>query len=1220
MCFIAPRPLPARGRPSRSFEANSCPSSRSELPVTRPAKLLSLPSPTGPGDVKRWPGLSGCAHGLAIAELVRERGLCVVVTPDALAAQRLADELGFFLADAPELGVAHLPDWETLPYDQFSPYQDIVSERLRTLVALAEGALRGVLLLSVATALHRLTPAAHVLGSSFMLEVGQKLDMDTFRRRLEKAGYNCVNQVLEHGDFAVRGALLDLFPMGSDEPVRIDLFDDEIDTLRLFDPETQRSGATIDKLHLLPARECPLDEDAITRFRSNWRQRFEGRAIDCPVYKDVSDGLAPAGIEYYLPLFFDSTATLFDYLPEACTVVLDAGVQEAGERFLASVAERWEQYRHDVEHPILKPQELFLRSDEFMGGTRRWPSVRIEALAVATTVDADASPAADALPEGAPAPTTTLAAGEAGRATTAYGDRSGGLPNLALEPRAPDPVRRLREFLASKPGRVLLLAESAGRREVLMDLLAGQGMKPRLLEGWSGFLEAKDTLALAVAPLEAGLWLREAGIAVIAEPLLYGERVTQRKARKRSNRDPESIVRDLTELSLGAPVVHEQHGVGRYLGLITLEAGGVKGEFLHLEYAEGDKLYVPVAQLAMVSRYAGMDPENVPLHKLGSSAWSRARARAAQRIRDVAAELLELHAKRAAKKGQSLDVERDAYRAFADGFPFEETPDQLSAIEAVLADMRSTRPMDRLVCGDVGFGKTEVAMRAAFVAVQAGLQVAVLVPTTLLAQQHYQDFHDRFADWPVRVESLSRFRSRKEEAAILEGLTDGRVDIVIGTHKLLAEGVQFKRLGLVIVDEEHRFGVRQKERLKSLRAEVDILTLTATPIPRTLSMALSGTRELSVIATPPAKRLAIKTFVREWNNGMLSEALLREIGRGGQVYFVNNDIEHIFELAEQVEQLVPQARVRVAHGQMPERELERTMLDFYHQRFNVLVCTTIIETGIDIPTANTIIINRADRFGLAQLYQLRGRVGRSHHRAYAYLLVPSVKNLAGDAKKRLEAIESLEELGVGFTIASHDLEIRGAGEILGDGQSGHIQEIGFSLYSELLERAVEGLKSGRMPDLDQPMDRGPEIDLRVPALIPDDYLPDVHTRLMLYKRIAGCLDEESLDELRAEMVDRFGPLPEATRNLHVIARMKLRAKALGIRKVDIGPDGGRIQFDAEPNIDLLVLMKFVQGNQPHYRFDGTDKLRILRNLPEPADRLGLMEKLLELLSQRAAAA
>lgn len=1168
---------------------------KSQRYVSQPAKIPSLPSPTGPGDIKRWSGLSGSAHGLAIAGLIRERGLCVVITADALSGQRLADELAFFLGDRPELTVAHLPDWETLPYDQFSPYQDIISERLSTLVALAEGALKGALIVPVTTALHRLMPATQLLGTSFLLEVGQKMDPSAFRRRLEKAGYGCVNQVLEHGDFAVRGALIDVYPMGSNEPVRIDLFDDEIDSLRLFDPETQRSGDVIERLHLLPARECPLDEDAITRFRHNWRQRFEGRASDCPVYKDVSAGMAPAGIEYYLPLFFDATATLFEYLPEDCTLVLDSGVQAAADTFFAAASERWEQYRHDTERPILRPQELFLRSDEFMGATRRWPAVRIEEVAAAEVAGAD-----DPLPEA--------------------DQRSGGLPTLVLEPRAPDPVWRLRAFLASQPGRVLLLAESAGRREVLLDLLKGQGLKPRLLPDWAAFLASEEVLALAVAPLESGLWLPAAGIAVIAEPLLYGERVTQRKARKRSARDPESIIRDLTELSIGAPVVHEQHGVGRYLGLVTLEAGGIRGEFLHLEYAEGDKLYVPVNQLAMVSRYAGMDPEHAPLHKLGSSAWSRARERAAQRIRDVAVELLELHARRAARQGRAVEIDREAYRAFADGFPFEETPDQLAAIEAVLADMRSTRPMDRLVCGDVGFGKTEVAMRAAFVATHAGQQVAVLVPTTLLAQQHYQNFRDRFADWPVRVESLSRFRSKKEEGGILEGLAEGQVDIVIGTHKLLAEDVQFKRLGLVIVDEEHRFGVRQKERLKSLRAEVDILTLTATPIPRTLSMALSGTRELSVIATPPARRLAIRTFVREWNNGLLSEALLREIGRGGQVYFVNNDIEHIFELAEKVEALVPQARVRVAHGQMPERELERTMLDFYHQRFNVLVCTTIIETGIDIPTANTIVINRADRFGLAQLYQLRGRVGRSHHRAYAYLLIPSVKNLAGDAKKRLEAIESLEELGVGFTVASHDLEIRGAGEILGDGQSGHIQEIGFSLYSELLERAVAALKAGRIPDLDRPLDHGPEVDLRVPALIPEDYVPDVHTRLMLYKRVAGMQEADSLEELRAEFIDRFGPLPEPARNLFTIARMKLAAHTLGIRKVDIGPQGGRIQFDPDPAVDLLALMKFVQSNQPHYRFDGADKLRILRNLPEPADRLAHMELMLEVLGKRVAAA
>lgn len=1240
-----------------------------------PAKLPLPPPPDRPGDLKRWSNLAGCAHGLAIAELIRRQGLCVVITTDALASQRLGEELAFFLGVDSGFGIAHLPDWETLPYDQFSPYQDIISERLSTLVALAEGRLRGALIVPVATALHRLTPETHVLGSSFMLEVGQRMDIAAFRRRLEKAGYSCVNQVLEHGDFAVRGALLDLYPMGSNEPVRIDLFDDEIDSLRLFDPETQRSGKSIERLHLLPARECPLDEDAITRFRHNWRQRFEGRAIDCPVYKDVSEGLAPAGIEYYLPLFFDGTATLFDYLPQDCTIVLDAGVQAAGEAFLAAVVARWEQYRHDAGRPILRPDELFLRVDELMGASRRWPSVRISDR---TTTDADPSDSdidTDTATERPPGATPTpirehndhrtlvqqgsdsqgLAqpgahaarielGGEVLTSTTATGDRalaagipaaappepvatdgrvdqrSGGLPSLVLEPRAPDPLWRLRAFLASRPGRVLLLAESAGRREVLVDLLRAQGLTPRLLSDWASFIGGTDDLALAVAPLEAGLWLPAAGIAVVAEPLLYGERVSQRKARKRSARDAEGIVRDLAELSIGAPVVHEEHGVGRYLGLVVLEAGGVRGEFLHLEYADGDKLYVPVAQLAMVSRYSGMDPEHVPLHKLGSGAWARARARAAERIRDVAVELLELHARRAARQGYALEIDRDAYRAFAEDFPFEETPDQRAAIEAVLADMRSTRPMDRLVCGDVGFGKTEVAMRAAFAATHADQQVAVLVPTTLLAQQHYQNFRNRFADWPVRVESLSRFRSKKEESSVLEGLADGRVDIVIGTHKLLGEGVKFKRLGLVIVDEEHRFGVRQKERLKSLRAEVDILTLTATPIPRTLSMALSGTRELSVIATAPARRLAIKTFVREWNNGLLTEALLREIGRGGQVYFVNNDVEHIFELAAKVEALVPQARVRVAHGQMAERDLERTMLDFYHQRFNVLVCTTIIETGIDIPTANTIIINRADRFGLAQLYQLRGRVGRSHHRAYAYLLVPSVKNLSGDAKKRLEAIEALEELGVGFTIASHDLEIRGAGEILGEGQSGHIQEIGFGLYSELLERAVAALKAGRIPDLDRPLDHGPEVDLRVPALIPEDYLPDVHIRLMLYKRIAGCPDEDALDDLRAELIDRFGPLPEATRNLLSIARMKLRAGALGMRKVDIGPDGGRIQFDPDPRIDPLTLMKFVQAHQPHYRFDGGDRLRILRKLPEPADRLALMETLLETLGGRAAAA
>lgn len=1148
--------------------------------------VLQPQLPTGTGDIKRWVHWPGASKALAIAELIRQQGFAVVFAADPLQAGRLTEGLRFFLADDAGMQVSLLPDWETLPYDAFSPYQDIISERLRTLVALAEGQLRGALVVSVATALHRLTPAQHVLGASLALAVGQRLDLVSFRRRLERSGYRYVNQVLEHGDFAVRGALLDLFPMGCDEPVRIDLFDDVIESLRLFDPETQRSSTSIQNLQLLPARECPLDDESILQFRKAWRERIDGRAMDCPIYQDVSQGLAPAGMEYYLPLFFAETATLFDYLPEACTLVVDEGVEAAGEHFYADCEERYEQYRHDPGRPILKPSELFLRMDAFFAACKRFPSVRIQ------TVAAELQP----------------------------GDcEAARVPTVSIDAKAADPLARLRTLLTDFPGRVLLLAESAGRREVLLDLLKQHALAPKLEADWRGFIQGDAALALTVAPLEEGCLLPTAGLAIVAEPQLFGERVAQRKARKRSSRDAESLVRDLSELSIGAPVVHESHGVGRYRGLVTLEAGGVVGEFLHLEYADGDKLYVPVAALALVSRYAGVDPDQAPLHKLGTSAWAKARAKAAERVRDVAAELLELNAKRAAREGQSFAIDRDAYRNFAEGFPFEETPDQLAAIDAVLADMRARQPMDRLVCGDVGFGKTEVAMRAAFVASHAGQQVAVLVPTTLLAQQHYQNFRDRFADWPVKVESLSRFSGRKEETAILQGLADGQVDIVIGTHKLLAETVRFKRLGLVIVDEEHRFGVRQKERLKALRAEVDILTLTATPIPRTLSMALSGTRELSIIATPPQRRLSIKTFVREWNASMLREAVLRELSRGGQVYFVNNDIEHIQELAASVEELAPQARVRVAHGQMPERELERTMLDFYHQRFNVLVCTTIIETGIDVPTANTIIINRADRFGLAQLYQLRGRVGRSHHRAYAYLLVPSVKALTGDAEKRLNAIAALEELGMGFTIASHDLEIRGAGEILGDDQSGHIQEIGFSLYSELLERAVAALKSGRIPDLDTPANQGPEIDLRMPALIPTDYLPDVHTRLILYKRIAGSRDTESLDELKSEMIDRFGPLPDAARNLYAIAYLKLKAAHLGLRKVDLSAEGGRIQFEPKPNIDLMALMKLVQGNPKHYRFDGTEKLRILRQLPEPQDRLELLSRLVETLSLKSAA-
>jgi transcription-repair coupling factor (superfamily II helicase) len=1034
--------------------------------------------------------------------------------------------------------------------------------------------------------MHRLCPRAFVDGHSFDLGRGDRIDRDAFRRRLEAAGYRASAQVMEHGDFAVRGSLIDLYPMGSELPYRLDLLDDEIDTIRLFDPETQCSTGIVEAVRMLPAREFPLTEEAIAKFRQRWRERLEGKPTNSPIYNDVSHGFCPPGVEYYLPLFFETTATFFDYLPAQSLIVLDEGVAAAAGEFCEEVTTRYEQCRHDIQRPLLPPGELFLQPEELFAACRRYAEI---------VVRADAEPSGAGLIEFDTAPPAAM----------------------PVDGRAPEPFRLLQRFLEGFPGRALIVAESSGRRETLLELLGGHAMRPALVESWPAFVATDARLSLTVAPIGQGMLLPQAEIAVVAESQLFGERALQQRRRRAVSRDPESVIRDLTELRIGAPVVHEQHGVGRYRGLVLLTVDGIAGEYLNLEYADGDKLYVPVASLHFISRYTGIDPDYAPLHKLGSGQWAKARTRAVERVRDVAAELLEIHARRAARQGHRFGFDAQAYNAFAEKFPFEETPDQAATIEAVLADMQSERPMDRLVCGDVGFGKTEVAMRAAFVATQDGWQVAVLVPTTLLAQQHYQNFRDRFADWPVRIEQLSRFKVRKEQDSVVRGLSDGTVDIVIGTHKLLQPGIRFKRLGLIIVDEEHRFGVQQKEQLKRLRAEVDILTLTATPIPRTLNMALANVRELSIIATPPSRRLAVRTFVREWDDALLHEALLREVSRGGQVYFLHNDVETIAKMAEQVRELVPQGRVAIAHGQMRERELERVMLDFYHRRYNVLVCTTIIETGIDVPTANTIIIHRADRLGLAQLYQLRGRVGRSHHRAYCYMVVPPRAVLGADAIKRLEAIEALEELGMGFTLATHDLEIRGAGEILGEEQSGHIQEIGFALYAELLERAVRSLKAGREPQLETTAAVPTEVNLNIPALFPEDYIPDVHTRLILYKRIASAPDEEALMTLREEVIDRFGSLPPATQNLFTVTRARLVAAPLGLRKVDMSAQGGRLIFDARPNIDPMSVIRLVQQQPKAYRLDGGDKLRILKPMPDPQARLEELFGLLSFLTSSA---
>lgn len=1149
-----------------------------------PASVLRLPTlPTASGK-QQWGNLNGAALGLAIAEAASAaRRFTLLLTADSQSAERLEQELGFF---APDLPVLHFPDWETLPYDLFSPHQDIISQRVASLYRLPELD-HGVLVVPITTALHRLPPRRFLLGSSLVLDVGQKLDVEQMRLRLEGAGYRCVETVYEHGEFAVRGALIDLFPMGSDLPYRIDLFDDEIETLRTFDPETQRSVDKVESIRLLPAREFPLDKKAVTDFRGRFRERFDVDFRRCPIYQDLASGINPAGIEYYLPLFFEETETLFDYLPGNTQVFSLPGIEQAAEQFWSDVRSRYEERRVDPERPLVPPAELFLPVEDCFARLKASPRV------VADPSDLTPGVGRERFPTRA-------------------------LPDLAIEGKASEPLAALRRFLEEFPGRVLFSAESAGRREVLLELLARLKLRPQEVAGWPEFVASSERLAITIAPLDEGLLLDEPALALVAESPLFGQRVMQRRRRERRSDGGDNVIKNLAELREGAPVVHIDHGVGRYLGLITLEIEGQAAEFLALQYAEEAKLYVPVASLHLIARYTGTDDALAPLHRLGSETWQKAKRKAAEQVRDVAAELLDIYARRAARKGYAFKDPLADYATFSAGFPFEETPDQQAAIEAVVADMLAPKPMDRLVCGDVGFGKTEVAMRAAFVAVHSGKQVAVLVPTTLLAQQHYNSFRDRFADWPVRVEVMSRFKTAKEVEGAANELAEGKVDIVIGTHRLLQGDIRFKQLGLVIIDEEHRFGVRQKEQLKALRSEVDILTLTATPIPRTLNMAVAGMRDLSIIATPPARRLSVRTFVMEQQNTVIKEALLRELLRGGQVYYLHNEVKTIEKCAADLAELVPEARIGIGHGQMHERELEQVMSDFYHKRFNVLVASTIIETGIDVPSANTIIIERADKFGLAQLHQLRGRVGRSHHQAYAYLLTPPRKQMTEDAQKRLEAIANAQDLGAGFVLATHDLEIRGAGELLGEGQSGQIQAVGFTLYMEMLERAVKSIQKGEQPNLEQPLGGGPEINLRVPALIPEDYLPDVHARLILYKRIASAADEDGLKELQVEMIDRFGLLPEPTKNLVRLTLLKLQAEKLGIKKVDAGPQGGRIEFAADTCVDPLVLIKLIQGQPKRYKFEGATQFRFLVPMERPEERFNTLEALFERLVPQSA--
>ncbi|MGM0564173.1 MAG: transcription-repair coupling factor [Pseudomonadota bacterium] len=1133
----------------------------------------------------QWGQLYGNAMSLAIAEAARRHsGLSVVVAESPQQAWQLEQAIRFFYRaesdGREEAPILHFPDWETLPYDVFSPHQDIISERLSTLYQLPR-LKRGLLIIPATSLLQRVGPANYIEQQAFMASVGDTIDIDQLRQRLEQAGYQSVSQVMEHGEFAVRGALIDLFPMGQEQPYRLDLFDDEIETIRTFDPETQRSTGQHQSIRWLPAREFPFNRDAIDAFRSAWRQRFEGDPQNAIIYRSISEGSLPSGIEYYLPLFFEHTATLFDYLPDNALFFCAGEHEGAIERFGDQVEQRYEQRRHNLERPLLRPDELYLSGEELDGALAHFPQIRLQR--------------------------SELPGGQGQRN---FNTRRP--PSLQLEARAESPSARLQAHIeecrqSDRP--LLLVAESAGRREGLIELLRGIGVVAHTLQDWSELGDAGQPISVSVAPLEQGLELP--GLSIVCEQQIYGERAAQRRRRKRSGqRDAEAIINSLADLSIGAPVVHEHSGVGRYTGLQTLKMGEIEQEFLTLEYANEDKLYVPVSDLHLVTRFSGADPESAPLHKLGSDTWARQKAKAAKQARDVAAELLAINARRAARVGRSFVIPHPEYELFASDFPFEETPDQQQAIEAVLDDLVSTQPMDRVVCGDVGFGKTEVALRAAFVAAMNQRQVCILVPTTLLAQQHYQNFSDRLADWPIRVEALSRFGGKTKQDQVVAGLADGKVDIVIGTHKLLQDNIRFKDLGLVIVDEEQRFGVRHKEQMKKLRSEVDILTLTATPIPRTLNMAMSGLRDLSIIATPPQRRTGVKTFINQWDDELIREACQRELARGGQIYFVHNKVDNIASTAAKIEEIVPEARTAVAHGQMSERELEQIMLDFYHQRVNLLVCTTIIESGIDVPTANTIIINRADRFGLAQLHQMRGRVGRSHHRAYAYLIAPPEKLMTPDAAKRLEAIESLEDLGAGFTLATHDLEIRGAGELLGAEQSGQIQEVGFTLYTELLDRAVKAFKNGEEFDAELPTDSGPKIDLGIPALLPSDFVPDVHMRLMLYKRIAGAEDSEALRDIQVELIDRFGLLPEAAKNLMTVSEFKLQAKHLGLAAIDAGRRGGRVEFKSDTRVDPGTLIGLIQKRPATYKLADAQTLRFTVELDSDAERIEFVSDML----------
>ncbi|WIT10442.1 transcription-repair coupling factor [Paucibacter sediminis] len=1146
-----------------------------QLPLISPGKKFNQPRPTGSADA------------LLLARFIRQQReagrLSAIVTAEPGDTQRLEDELKFF---APELRVAVFPDWETLPYDTFSPHQDLISERLATLWQLLQSQGKpmdqrevDVVLLPATTALTRLAPPSFLAATTFNFKLKQRLDEASLKSQLTLGGYSHVSQVVSPGEYAVRGGLIDLFPMGSPVPYRVDLFGDEVDSIRTFDPDSQRSLYPVPEVRLLPGREFPMDEAARQAFRARWREKMDGDPTKSRLYKDMAQGIATAGIEYYLPVFFEQTATIFDFLGSDCALALHGEVDEALKRFWTDTRERHRFLQHDPERPLLPPEEIFLPVEDFFGLTHAHAVLALRG----------SEPVDYARP----------------------------LPDVSVERGAQEPLARLAAHLKSTPHRVLLLAESEGRRESLLELLRDNKIDPPSVSGLAEFEASDEKFAITAAPLAAGFfWYEPEGgnvIQLFTETELFATTPTTRRRRKQEQvSDVNALIKDLSELKVGDPVVHVNHGIGRYQGLINIDIGDGASEFLHLEYADKATLYVPVAQLHLISRYTGVSAEEAPLHRLGSGQWEKAKRRAAEQVRDTAAELLNLYARRAAREGHAFRYSPHDYEAFAASFGFEETPDQRAAIHAVIQDMISPKPMDRLVCGDVGFGKTEVALRAAFVAVMGGKQVALLAPTTLLAEQHYQNIADRFGKWPVKVAEMSRFRSAKEIKAAMEGLADGTIDIVIGTHKLLSQEVKFNRLGLLIIDEEHRFGVRHKEAMKAMRAEVDVLTLTATPIPRTLGMALEGLRDLSVIATAPQRRLAIKTFVRAESSGTIREAVLRELKRGGQVYFLHNEVETIENRRQKLEELLPEARIIVAHGQMPERELERVMREFVGGKHNVLLCSTIIETGIDVPTANTIVISRADKFGLAQLHQLRGRVGRSHHQAYAYLMVPDIEGLTKQAAQRLEAIQAMEELGSGFYLAMHDLEIRGAGEVLGENQSGNMMEVGFQLYNEMLSEAVRSLKAGKEPDLLSPLSATTEINLHAPALLPDAYCGDVHVRLSLYKRLATADKPAQIDAMLEEITDRFGKLPAQGQTLFDTHRLRVLAKPYGVAKIDAAPTVMNINFRPNPPIDAMRVIELVQKNKT-IKLVGNDKLRIDKALSDPKDRAQAIREVLRLL-------